>query len=70
MYEDRGSLRVAKSTTWKVGQKPNSPTKEDPVLAITYIQFNYKIYEGCFSDLVRKPSQEPFRHCFLDDFLR
>ena len=41
---------------------------DSPGLLLVHI--NDKIYEGCFSELVRKPSQEPFQHCFLDDFLR
>ena len=45
-------------------------SREDPILAINYIHFNQKIYESHFSNLVEKTSQTPFRHCFLDDFLR
>ena len=43
--------QVAKNYRWGLGGSHFSR-----ILAITYIHFNYKVYDGCFSDIVRKPS--------------
>ena len=37
-------------------EKKRRVSKEDPILAIIYIHFNDKMYEECFSDLIRKSS--------------